>query len=235
MTGWGSPQIKWSDSRSSVSPGKIINRFRLGPSFRMKFLDMPKILNILMKTSKKLLNMPEFVALEQSWNILNVLICIRCYDLVIGLLFSLVDRTSFADNFQSCWKSYLSSIHLVTVYLGTDWWKVQFIIFLVLRKSVLGENTCKLITVSECVPEAHKEGQIPEGIIDPTHENNYKVMNDLLKGKDTRTIFLQLWQVHLKRISEISELFIDEYVHLGGDEVPLDCWRRTVSFDSNRL
>ena len=103
--------------------------------------------------------------------------------------FVTVDRTSFADNFQSCWKSYLSSIHLVTVYLGTDWWKVQFIIFLVLRKSVLGENTWKLITVSECVPEAHKEGQIPEGIIDPTHENNYKVMNDLLKGKDTRTIF----------------------------------------------
>ena len=53
----------------------------------------------------------------------------------------------------------------------------------------MGENTWKLITVSECVPEAHKEGQIPEGIIDPTHENNYKVMNDLLKGKDTRTIF----------------------------------------------
>jgi len=46
-----------------------------------------------------------------------------------------------------------------------------------------------LMKVSECVPEAHKEGQIPEGIIDPTHENNYKVMNDLLKGKDTRTIF----------------------------------------------
>ena len=32
------------------------------------------------------------------------------------------------------------------------------------------------------MPESHKLGQVPDGSIDPTHENNYKVMNDLLKG-----------------------------------------------------
>ena len=36
-------------------------------------------------------------------------------------------------------------------------------------------------------------------------------------------------------ISEISELFIDEYVHLGGDGVPLDCLFRTGSLSSNQL
>ena len=40
----------------------------------------------------------------------------------------------------------------------------------------------KLLKVSECVPESHKSGQIPDASIDPTYENNYIVMNDLLKG-----------------------------------------------------
>ena len=32
------------------------------------------------------------------------------------------------------------------------------------------------------MPESHKLGQVPDGSIDPTDENNYKVMNDFLKG-----------------------------------------------------
>ena len=72
------------------------------------------------------------------------------------------------------------------------------------------------------------------GIIDPTHENNYKIMNDLLKGKDTQTFFSTISTGSFKT-SEISELFIDEYVHLGGDGVPLDCWFRTGSLSSNQL
>ena len=94
----------------------------------------------------------------------------------------------------------------------------------------------KLLKVSECVPESHKSGQIPDASIDPTYENNYIVMNDLLKGwqgsTDSSAIFLR---DSLKFISEISELFIDEYIHLGGDEVPLDCWLRTISLHSNQL
>ena len=57
--------------------------------------------------------------------------------------------------------------------------------------------------VTKCVPKNHVNG-IPDGAIDPTVPNNYEIMQHLLK--------------------EVSELFIDEYIHLGGDEVPLDCW-----------
>ena len=42
-----------------------------------------------------------------------------------------VDNASFNLKFQSSRNSFLSSLHLVTLYLGRDWWKAQFI-FLVI-------------------------------------------------------------------------------------------------------
>ena len=55
-----------------------------------------------------------------------------------------VDNASFAQKFQSCRKSFLSSIHLVTLYLGRDWWKAQFIFLVIFSfcsyKNVLAEN-----------------------------------------------------------------------------------------------
>ena len=69
---------------------------------------------------------------------------------------------------------------------------------------------------------------IPDGSIDPTHANNYEVMNELLKGT---TDFFAILVIVL--FSEISELFIDDYIHLGGDEVELECWLRTDFLGKN--
>ena len=40
-----------------------------------------------------------------------------------------------------------------------------------------------LMKLSECVAKSDKGEEIPDAGLDPTHEDNYKVMNDLLKGK----------------------------------------------------
>ena len=85
--------------------------------------------------------------------------------------------------------------------------------------------------ISECVSKSRKGEEKPDASIDPTYENNYKVMNDLLNGGQGSTDGVGIFFERLFYILEISKLFIDEYIHLGGDEVPLDCWLRTISLD----
>jgi len=57
--------------------------------------------------------------------------------------------------------------------------------------------------LTECYKDGKPNGKA--GPVDPTNDNNYKILENLLK--------------------EWKKVFPDQYIHLGGDEVSFNCWK----------
>lgn len=69
-----------------------------------------------------------------------------------------------------------------------------------------GKGVIKLLT--PCFTNHTFNGKF--GPIDPSRDQNFKFMRSLLK--------------------EIDNVFPDDYIHIGGDEVNYDCWFVLVAF-----